>query len=440
MASAKVSDIVVIGAGPAGLGVGIALGEAAIVLERSLGVGGLSRTVELAGATFDLGGHSWHTPHAAIRDLVFRATPMEEQRRRAWCFVAGDWIPYPFQNNVAALRNEAIRNACLAGLERAGDGSQAPNFDRYIDERFGAGIGRTFIRPYNEKLWGTDLARLATSWATERVAAPSNAAEGLRPDDGRRAPLQGDAMIGYPARGGFGEIYRALARQLSRLDFDQTVVWIDPRRRELATARGECRTWTHLVSTLPLPSLLGLLPDVPKAIREAVAQLESLPVNLVLVALAGRLDSAMQRVYCPDPAIAGHKFVLNHNSSTYLRDQPRHGIQVEISGNRGETDDELTRLAIQDLQALRLLRDGDDIAATRVIRLPFGYPVPTHAHAAIVGEATAWLESRRIFTVGRFGQWAYINSDEALHRGLCLGARLADNGNAISRPLRSADR
>ena len=80
------SDAVIIGAGPGGLGAAIALGERASVLERDASPGGLCQTVELAGALFDLGGHSFHTPHKAIRDLVFAATPMEEQRREAWCF------------------------------------------------------------------------------------------------------------------------------------------------------------------------------------------------------------------------------------------------------------------------------------------------------------------------------------------------------------------
>jgi protoporphyrinogen oxidase len=66
----------IIGAGPAGLGAGIALGSAALVLERGPSAGGLCQTIELAGAIFDLGGHSFHTPHQKFRDLVFHAIPL----------------------------------------------------------------------------------------------------------------------------------------------------------------------------------------------------------------------------------------------------------------------------------------------------------------------------------------------------------------------------
>jgi protoporphyrinogen oxidase len=68
------------------------------------------------------------------------------------------------------------------------------------------------------------------------------------------------------------------------------------------------------------------------------------------------------------------------------------------------------------------------VAAARVTRLAAGYPVPTRARAAIVDKATRWLAGEGIHSVGRWGEWAYINSDEALHRGMRLGALLASQG------------
>jgi hypothetical protein len=73
-----------------------------------------------------------------------------------------------------------------------------------------------------------------------------------------------------------------------------------------------------------------------------------------------------------------------------------------------------------------ILEAARRITATRVIRVPLGYPSPTHERSAIVDAARAWLRERRIETVGRFGEWAYINSDEALHRGLRVGAQVRE--------------
>ena len=65
------------------------------------------------------------------------------------------------------------------------------------------------------------------------------------------------------------------------------------------------------------------------------------------------------------------------------------------------------------------------VRRTSVLRLPFGYPVQTHSRSNIVALAQHWLSEHHIYTVGRFGEWAYINSDEALYRGHCLGMKLA---------------
>ena len=65
------------------------------------------------------------------------------------------------------------------------------------------------------------------------------------------------------------------------------------------------------------------------------------------------------------------------------------------------------------------------VRRAEVLGIPFGYPVPTHSRSKIVALAQHWLSEHRIYTVGRFGEWAYINSDEALYRGHCLGMKLA---------------
>jgi len=424
------ADVVVLGGGPAGIGVGLALGERALVLESERVAGGLAGSVELAGARFDLGGHSFHTPHHAVRELVFGALPMEEQKRNAWCFAGGEWLPYPFQKHFDRLSDAAIVAECRDGLAHADPTRSCAHFEEFLDARFGPGIARHFLRPYNRKLWGDDLSRLAADWTAERVAAPAGVAESFAVHGGQRRPLQDDTAIAYPASGGFDEIFRALAQRLPRLALGESAVAIDPAARSVTTSAGRVLRWRELASTLALPRLLSLLPDVPVPLRTAVARLEALPVTLVMIALDGRLATDRHRVYVPDPVVPGHKVVLNNTSSAWLRAQPRHGIQVEVSDAevRRVGSDNLVARTVEGLVATGLLEKPERVTATRTLRLAYGYPVPTHERSLIVATACQWLGERGIVTLGRFGEWAYINSDEALHRGLQWGgARSATN-------------
>jgi protoporphyrinogen oxidase len=423
------ADTIVIGAGPAGLGAALALGDSAIVLESRKTVAGLCGTLILDGAIFDLGGHSFSTPHPAIRRLVFDALEMEEQKRDAWCWVNGEYVRYPFQQHFSELADSDSRHACQIGLEAACDWQDAANFDEYLDRRFGHGIAQLFMRPYNRKLWGADLTRLDTEWVTERVAAPAGTVKSSIAKSGRRLPLSKEALIAYPAKGGYGEIFRALARRVADVRCGQSVTSIDPRTSTLRTANGELASWRHIISTLPIPALLRLIPSVPAPIRSAVAALEALPITLIMLVLDGRLETLRQRIYCPDKDVSGHKVVLNHNSSRRLRASPRHGVQVEISEispfMRSADVKTLLSAVVAGLVRMGVIPSPRDVRRAKMLRIPFGYPVPTHSRSKIVALAQHWLSEHRIHTVGRFGEWAYINSDEALYRGHCLGMKLA---------------
>jgi len=101
---------------------------------------------------------------------------------------------------------------------------------------------------------------------------------------------------------------------------------------------------------------------------------------------------------------------------------------VEVSGAGAaarEGDDKLIANTIDGLLAIGILASRERVTRARVVRLALGYPVPTHDRAAIVDEARRWLAERGIATIGRFGEWAYINSDEALARGFEAGKACA---------------
>jgi protoporphyrinogen oxidase len=425
-------QIIILGAGPAGVAAGLALGRRALVLESRQDLGGLCRTIELDGAVFDLGGHSFHSPNPEVRELVSGALELYEQKREARCFTHGEMIPYPFQEHFQLLPDRAIVQDCQTGLQSAGSADGASDFEDFVGRRFGYGIARHFLLPYNRKLWKVNLRDLATDWVGERVVGAAQERVGIvdtkesRPLH-KRKPLQSDSTVAYPARGGFGEIMRALARQLPRLVLGTRAAMLDPVKRELVLAGGEALRFRRLISTLPLPRLLAIMSGVPATLTAAAAGLRSLPLAVVLVVIGHPVDTPVQRIYCAEPGMAAHKVVVNHNSSVSLRALPHHGVLAEVSLPPGQTPSPgLERQVLHELGRMGILKSCSAVRSTQVINVPDAYPIPTHSRNAIVGAIKAWLEQHDIHSVGRFGEWAYINSDEALARGLALGKRLAD--------------
>jgi phytoene dehydrogenase-like protein len=160
-------DAVVLGAGPAGLGAGLALaraGASVAVLEAAERPGGLCVTRRRDGFGYDLGGH-----------IPF----VRDEARRAWLadLLDGDlaWVDRP----VASVRDgRVVRGRYLDQRPPGGVADPAPPDGSARGElggRFGAAFVDRVMRPYLEKIDGVPLERIPAERARrllEDQAAP----------------------------------------------------------------------------------------------------------------------------------------------------------------------------------------------------------------------------------------------------------------------------
>jgi len=419
----------IIGSGPTGIGGALGLENDCLVLEASNNVGGFSTSMNINGAVFDYGGHSFHTPHPEIKDLVFSTLDMYEQKREARCLVNGELIPYPFQKHYEKISDKEIVDECKEGMQFSDDGVEASNFEEYIVRRFGPGISKHFMLPYNRKLWGRDLRRMASDWTSQRVAAPSGVIEKFDTEGGKRKPLQADTKVAYPAKGGFGEIWHALGKKIQNIELMKKIVSIDYKRKRLYTQDRIEYQYEKLLSSIPLNRLLQIIDGVPGDLLTKASRLDVLSLKLGLIVINHPVDTEIQRIYSAEEHIPAHKTAINHNSSDYLRSLPKHGIMMEISEGPQKKlpNKEMKPWIMDSLIKMGLIKSHYEVDQIEIVSAKYAYPVPSHEKEDVVNEIQNWLNEVGIYSAGRFGQWAYINSDESLYRGIELGKRLAGN-------------
>ena len=419
----------VIGGGPSGLAVAHSLQGDTLVLEKASAVGGLCRSIYRDGGVFDIGGHSFHTPHPEIYELMQDVSGggLYQQQRDARVYTHDVLIPYPFQKYFDHIPTPEIQRACEEGLRHAaGNAEAAENLEDYIFRKFGQGIATHFMLPYNRKLWARDIKQLSCEWTSQRVAAPMGKQEQFETCGGERKPLQPDTCVSYPRRGGFEELFKHFAQHIPALELNSQVAHIDPLAQVATTRDGRTYKWNCLVSTLPLPILLRMIETTPAELQALADSLDFMSLRVELILVGRRLETPIQRIYVADPEIPPHKIALNHNSSASLRQRPRHAImaEVSVSDEKPVDVDQIAPKTIALLRELGILTTPDDVMWTDHVDVKYAYPVYTHQRPAQVQAIKEWLATYHIYTVGRFGDWEYINSDRCLMQGLRLGQQL----------------
>ncbi|MFI5046027.1 MAG: protoporphyrinogen/coproporphyrinogen oxidase [Acidimicrobiia bacterium] len=430
--------IVIIGGGPAGLSLAHHLERAYELVEREDEVGGLCRSFTLGDAVFDYGGHAYFTGHAHVTELIAATSPtsLYRQPRRAFVASHGTVVPYPFQSNLHGLPVEVVKECLVGAVETLQSSPAAPpsDLDQWIDRAFGSGVARHFLRPYNEKVWAHPLAEIVPSWVDDRIVQPriADMIEGAL--HRRRYVDIPNATVAYPSTGGFAELYSGLGRAAAPNTRRGEVTLVDVHEQLVVTAAGETYPYGTLVSTMPLSELVRITRPRSERMCSLASSLAHNSLSLVNVVVGRTAITDMQRLYVADPTVPFHKLVFNSNSSPSLKSSKHFGIQAEVtySSYKPLDRDGLEATVVAQLHNLGILGERDPIVATSTVDVRYAYPIATRAGQQAVAELRRHYAELGVHLLGRFGEWDYINSDEAVHRGMRLAEQLNDAEHAPS--------
>ena len=461
-------DVAIIGAGPAGLTAAYLLSKkgyrVSVIEKDETYVGGISRTVEVDGYRFDIGGHRFFSKSQEVVDLWNEILPDDfiQRPRMSRIYYEGKFYSYPLRA-FEALWNLGIWRStlCMASYARWKllPNKRVRSFEDWVVNQFGHKLYSIFFKTYTEKVWGMPCDEMSADWAAQRIKGLSLGAavlDGLKRslglnklNDGSgaqaktlletfRYPRLGPGMMWDAARDfvqSKGNEVR-MGHALKQLAQDANGHWrVTATQADGGEAVIEAR---HVISSAPMRELAARLHPLPATSLNA-AELKYRDFLTVALMIKSEDLFPDNWIYIHDSKVqVGRVQNFRSWSPEMVPDENIACVGLEYfcfenDGLWSSSDADLIELAKKEMAILGLCKP-EDVVGGAVVRQEKAYPVYDDSYAENVAAMREELEERfpTLHMVGRNGMHRYNNQDHAMMTAMLTvenieaGARIYD--------------
>ncbi|MBF0274433.1 MAG: NAD(P)-binding protein [Nitrospinae bacterium] len=439
----KEKKIIIIGAGPTGLGAAYKLSELGYenweIYERNSYVGGLAASFEDdKGFTWDVGGHVLFSHFPYFDEMVDKALKNEylKHERSAWIFQGKNWIPYPFQNNIRHLEKEQVLE-CLMGLIALNKTKeQTQNFEELIYAIFGEGIAKYFMIPYNQKVWAHNLKDISTEWIAERMSVINLEKKKknvvFQQDEVSWGP---NNRFKFPLKGGTGAIFNGIAKFLTKpIFFNKNLVECNTQKKVATFNDGTETNYDILINTSPLNVFINNLRGSHEKAQDTIKGVVYNSGLIIGHGVKKKLKSNKCWIYFPEQLYPFYRVTYFSNYSpnnvprgdtdTYCSIMSEVSYPVGSKVNEAQIKEETVKGLIK--SGILEEKERENIVSEYSIGISHSYPVPTIGRNRALDYIHPYLENMGIFSRGRFGGWKYEigNMDHSTMQGVELINRI----------------
>ena len=441
MSSSK--PIVIMGAGPAGLTAAWELtkgGYDVVVWESDpTYVGGISRTVEVDGFRFDIGGHRFFSKSEDVNRVWREIMPDDfiDCPRLSRIYYRRKFFNYPLEA-MESFRKlgpfEAVRIVCSYFKARLKPMRPETSFRQWVTNRFGKRLFDMFFKSYTEKVWGISCDEISADWASQRIKGLDLWAAVKSAFAGKKAEPTAKTLIRnffYP-RLGPGQMWETATAKIKaqggKVIMDRKVVTIHWDETGVTHVTGVNhlgeifqQEGSYFISSIPLQELMFSLDPPPppevKAAAKALRYRDFLTVCLVV----NRADVFPDTwIYIHDPTVKVGRVQNYKNWSKAMVPDPKlTSLGMEYFCFEGDgiwtaTEHDLAKLAIREAVQIGLVKE-EEVKDAFVVRMPKAYPIYDQEYQKHVAIIRAWVcQFHNLQPVGRNGMHHYNNQDHSM--------------------------
>lgn len=445
-------SVTILGGGLAGLSAAQKFSESGwdvTVLEREAEVGGLASSFVQDGYTCDHGPHRLYSSLKELNDhfkMVLDGNH-HDRNRLSRIYMKGKFFDYPLKaGNVLRslppwLLFRSFFDYFVVRVRNAVRPIPDDNFENWVIKRFGRTLYDLFFGTYTRKAWGIPCNQISADWASQRISLLSLwdtvKKTVFKP---RNTPRTLVSVFLYPVKGGIGELSRGYQRLVERdggkVITGASVVQVESDGDTVTGITYEKDGARHTatsdlyVSTIPLTLLVPMLGSgVPARCHEAVAGLKHKGIVFVYLKLDRPQLTPDHWIYIPEEHIAVHRISEFTNFSKDCAPEGKSLVCAEITATKGDKhwtmdDEDLVKLATDNLVTLGLLKPDEVMSGGFVRRLDYAYPIYDLTYRAHVDSLMGYLKTfGNMVSTGRQGLFRYGNMDHSIAMGHAVARR-----------------
>jgi protoporphyrinogen oxidase len=449
--------VVVLGAGPSGLGAAFQLvrnqSACVTVLERNEWVGGNAASFDLDGVPVDYGSHRLHPgcEPEILRDISdMLGDDLLLRPRRGRIRMRGRWIRFPLKPMDLAFRLPpafalGVGVDAFSKLVRQNhSGDDEETFASVLKAGLGRTICRDFYFPYARKIWGLEPESLSGIQAHRRVSNGSlrkMARQILSAVPGFKLPGTGSY---YHPRHGYGQICEAYASAIrnggSHIQLGAKVLCVDVSGPRTKFVRYEQAGQVHCVpadyiwSTIPVTSLAGSMePPPPANVLQAARGIDFRGMILIYLVLEQERFAEYDAYYFPESNVPISRLSEPKNFTGGQGPENVTMLCAELpcsaEGPDWErSDQDLGRMVCDALASVGLpVRAPIRKVVTR--RLRHAYPIYRPGYEKDFDQLDQWISRfDSLLTFGRQGLFSHDNLHHALYMGYSAAECMSPSG------------
>ncbi len=436
------AKIIILGAGLTGISTAYHLEQAGfndyVMYEKEAESGGLCRSIEQDGFTFDYTGHLLHSNNPYFSNLLNTLIGLSHFNvidRKSFIYSHKTYTHYPYQSNLYGLPPNLIADAIIDFINRPKKLKKGSNFYQWALYMFGKTITEEFFVPYQQKIFDYDIHKLSSSWTSRFVPETTliDIVKGAL-ENSHAKNIGYNAHFLYPKQGGIFFWIKKLMQQLKLpIKTKYCVESIDIKNKIVTFTNGDFEHFEKLISTLPLDILLELIKQPSSSsLKKAQSQLLCNSVVNFNLGIQNPNLSEKHWVYLPESEFPHYRIGFYHNFSQKMVPpgcSSFYGEYAYLKKDKNEISKNVNT-AIQSTKKLLSISDAQ-VITERIINIPHAYVIYNDWRDKNVPKLLERLESYNIHSIGRYGAWKYSSMQEAVLDGKLMAETITKN-NLIS--------